>query len=316
MTTQVATLQLSHALAVELHGLFRALDLRIQTPELVRAKLEAAGRRLDELLATEWTLPERIAEAIERVAALLRDWSPDDIEAWADLKAQLREAYGGFATALRSERVRVPDLRPANYPRSILHAGSAAICLGLVAVLTPQQLPWVAGSFALWAWTTELLRRVWPAANKQIMKVFNIVAHEQERHRVNSGTWYMTALVLLTLTFSPLLCAIAVAVLGFGDPLAGLAGRRFGRIRLVNGRTLEGSAVFLVVGTLAAVGASLLVAHSLTPAMVWATAIAAALAGSLAELFSRRIDDNLSVPLAAAAASVLTLVLLGGSPWG
>lgn len=331
MTAQVATLELSHALAVELHGLFRALDLRIQTPELVRDKLEAVGQRLDELLDVQWSLPDAVSEAIDRVAAVLRDFGPEDIQAfftssddvaespvrsWADLKAQLREAYAGYATALRTERVKVPELRPTNYARSILHAGSAVICLALVVLLTPRQLPWAAGAFAVWAWSMETTRRISPWANEKMMVFFDIIAHEQERFRVNSATWYMTALFLLTLTFSPLLCAVAVAVLGFADPLAGLAGRRWGRVRLVNGRTLEGTAVFVAVGTLAAAGATLLVEHSLTTPMVWGMAVTAAIAGGLAELLSRRVDDNVSIPLATAVASTVAVLLLGGSPWG
>jgi ATP-dependent DNA helicase DinG len=37
---------------------------------------------------------------------------------------------------------------------------------------------------------------------------------------------------------------------------------------------------------------------------------------SSAELFSRRIDDNLSIPLSAAAAAALVLTAVGVSPWG
>ncbi|MEM7154649.1 MAG: hypothetical protein AAF799_17505 [Myxococcota bacterium] len=317
MTTQAATLELSQALAVELHGLFRALDLRIQAPDLVRDKMEAAGRMLDELLEAEWNLlPESVAESMDRVAELIRDWSPDDSEAWAELKSQLREAYAGFASALHQQQVQVPELRPANYTRSVFHMGSAVLCLGLVTLLDARQLPWVAGAFAVWGWSMETVRRFSPWANRILMAAFRPIAHEQERNRINSATYYVTALLLLSLTGSPLLCAVAVAVLGFGDPLAGLAGRRWGRIRLVNGRSLEGTLVFFAVGTVTAVGAMQLVEHSLTGSQMWIVAAAAAVSGGLAELFSRRIDDNLSIPMASGIAAVVALLLMGLSPWG
>lgn len=316
MTTQVATLEHSQAIAFELHGLFRALDLRIQTPELVRQKLEAANRRIDELLAAEWTLvPDSVTESIERLAELLRTWTqeePHDTSTWVDLKAQLRERYAGLSTALRRERVKVPELRPNNYARSGFHVGAALVCLALVVVLTSQQLPWAAGAFAAWAWTLEGLRRVSKRANAAMMRFFRPIAHEQERDRVNSATWYMTSLVLLALTGSPLLCVTGVAVLGVADPLAGLVGRRFGRVRLVNGRSLEGSLTFVVTGTLAARGAMLLVDTPLGSGALWLTALAAALVGGVVELVSRRIDDNLSIPLAAAATAAGVLTLLGG----
>jgi dolichol kinase len=318
MTTHVATLELSQALAFELHGLFRALDLRIQTPELVRQKLEAASRRLDELLEAEWSLvPDSVTESIEHLAELLRRWTPDDVEAWADLKAQLRERYASLSTALRRERVKVPELRPTNYARSGFHVGAAVVCVVLVVSLSSQQLPWAAGAFAAWAWTMEGLRRVSRRANALMMAFFRPIAHEQERDRVNSATWYMTSLVLLALTYSPLLCVAGVAVLGLADPLAGLVGRRFGRVRLVNGRSLEGSLTFVVVGTLAARAAMLLVdTGSLSSGVLWITALAAALAGGLAELLSRRVDDNLAIPLTAAGTAATVLSLMGASAWG
>ena len=317
MTTQVATLELSRAIAFELHGLFRALDLRIQTPELVRQKLDAASRRIDELLDAEWTLvPDSVTESIERLAELLRTWTPDDTSAWVELKAQLRERYAGLSTALRRERVKVPELRPTNYARSAFHIGAALVCLGLIVFLSSRALPWAAGAFAAWAWTMEGLRRVSRRANTAMMRFFRPIAHEQERDRVNSATWYMTSLVLLALTGSPLLCVTGVAVLGLADPLAGLVGRRFGRVRLVNGRSLEGSLTFVLVGTLAARSAMLLVDTTLDSGTLWLTAFAAALAGGVVELASRRVDDNLSIPMAAAATAALVTTLLGGSAWG
>ncbi|MCH9687728.1 MAG: hypothetical protein K0V04_40230 [Deltaproteobacteria bacterium] len=316
MTAQVATLELSHSLAVELHALFRALDLRIQTPELVRDKLEAAGRALDELLEAEWNLvPDAVAQSVERVAELLREWTPDDVETWADLKAQLREAYAGFASALQAEQVAVPELRPTNYTRSAFHMMAAGVCLMLVTTLTPEQLPWVAGGFAVWGWSLETLRRISATANRWMMVLFRPIAHEQERHRVNSATWYVTALVLLTLTYSPLLSVVGVAVLGFADPIAGLVGRRWGRIRLANNRSLEGSLTFVVVGTAAALVAMQLVQPTLGPGLTWAVAVTAAVAGAFAELLSRRVDDNFSIPLVAAGSVAALLALVGTSPW-
>ena len=46
---------------------------------------------------------------------------------------------------------------------------------------------------------------------------------------------------------------------------------------------------------------------------LWLTAGAAALVGGVVELVSRRIDDNLSIPLAAAATAAAVVTLLGGS---
>jgi len=317
MTAHIVSLDLSHALAIELHGLFRALELRIQAPDMVRAKLAAASRALDELLASEWTLiPDALADCLERIAELLRRWTLEDTEAWAELKAQLRETYAALSTALRREQVVVPELRPTNYTRSLVHMLAAALGLGLVTLLGSVQLMWAAGAFGLFAWSLESSRRLSTRANAIMMKVFAPIAHEQERDRVNSATWYATALVGLALTGSPLVCAMSLAVLGFADPLAGLVGRRWGRIRLVNNRSLEGTLTFVVVGTLAARAVVPLVDTGLASGTLWLMALGSAVAGGIAELFSRRIDDNLSIPIAAATAAMLLGLALGRSPWG
>lgn len=201
--------------------------------------------------------------------------------------------------------------RPANAARSLFHVLSALTALLLVQlVFTPGTMILAAGAFAASAWSMEIGRRVSPRVNELLMWLFGMVAHAHERERVNSATWYATALFGLALTASPLACSLALVVLGLGDPAAGYVGRRFGRTRLAANRTLEGSAAFVVAGGLA----SLLALRAFYPeiALLPAAALAfgAALAGAIAEVGARRIDDNLAIPLAAAAgASLVALVI-------
>jgi len=202
------------------------------------------------------------------------------------------------------------DPRPANTTRMVFHVVSAASCLSLLAFLPVENLKWIAGSFALFAWTLELTRRQWPGWNDLLMRFYASIAHARERHVINSGTWYMTALVVLTLTHDRVLCTVAVAALGFGDPFAALIGRRFGRVRLLHGRTLEGSLAFVVAATLAAWG----LLRWITPEVPMVTALwfgmAGGVAGAVAEMLSRRVDDNLSIPLTAAGAVWATVSVL------
>jgi len=168
----------------------------------------------------------------------------------------------------------------------------------------------VAGGFATVAWSLEISRRFSPAINRFCMWIFGKVAHPHEHHRINSATWYTSALVLLALTGSHLLGAVALVILGLSDPAASLVGRRWGRRVLINGRTLEGTVTFIIVGTIAGL-AALLIWH---PPGGWvaplALAFGAAVSGGAAELFCRRVDDNLVVPLAAAAGAAVVAMIL------
>ena len=146
--------------------------------------------------------------------------------------------------------------------------------------------------------------------NVLVMKVFNPVAHPHEVQRVNSATWYTTALLLLASTQSTLLCVTGVVVLGIGDPIAALVGRRFGRIKLLHGRSLEGTVAFAISATVATFVAFLIFHSSMGLGMALGLAAAASIAGALAELFSLRVDDNFSIPLSAAAGVVVMTTLL------
>ncbi|MEM6959698.1 MAG: hypothetical protein AAF645_28710, partial [Myxococcota bacterium] len=147
----------------------------------------------------------------------------------------------------------------------------------------------------------EGTRRISDTWNARVMRLFGPVAHAYEYGAINSGTWYVTALFVLALLQDPGASAAGIAVLAFADPAAGLIGRRFGRTKLIGGRSLEGSAAFVVVGFIAAFGALawLMPASLGTMALL---ALVAAVAGAAAELLSGPIDDNLSIPVVAAFA--------------
>jgi hypothetical protein len=82
------------------------------------------------------------------------------------------------------------------------------------------------------------------------MRLFRPVAHSHEAHGVNSATWYATAWALLLVTTPAQAANVGVLALAFGDPVAGIVGRRLGRVKLLKGKTLEGSLAFLVATAL------------------------------------------------------------------
>ena len=200
-------------------------------------------------------------------------------------------------------------MRPMNLPRSFFHV-VAGILIVVASVLFdgPTLLAIAAGVAAL-GWLLEGTRRIWPAWNSVLMKLFGPLAHSHEAHGVNSATWYATAWALLLLTTPAQAANVGVLALAFGDPIAGLVGRKLGRRKLLANKTLEGSIAFLVAT--AVVGAGYLAwlgGVGIVGAL--ATAALAGLVGAVAEMLSTRVDDNLSVPLLAGWASALSLALL------
>ena len=195
-----------------------------------------------------------------------------------------------------------PPIRATNHTRSIFHLASALMALALLHLLPSRAwLIGVSAAFAVSAWTMEIARRRSPAVNDRLMALFSPVAHPHERHRVNSSTWYVSALLVLAIVAPRPAAEVGVLVLGVADPVAGLVGRRFGRTRLVAGRSLEGSTGFVVAGALVAAG-WLAATTALPLPSLAVVAFAGALVGALAELVSTRVDDNFTIPLSVTAA--------------
>jgi phytol kinase len=121
-----------------------------------------------------------------------------------------------------------------------------------------------------------------------------IGAFERDNVFPGKGTVYFVASALFcSVAFTPQVAFIAVISLTVLDSVATIAGIRFGRHPVINGRTLEGSgagflALFIVLLPMLPPSAALLVAG----------------VTALAELVSP-IDDNLVIPVAAGYALTL-----------
>ena len=342
MTTQTLTRE-SEQLALELHALLHELDpsrWRAEREEALRQGLEQLDARLGELLQRMSEQADQRMETLRQrllaMEALLRGELPPrepDASAQAPLRPSLPSQhthegwmrfrqravpmYEELASSLKALDMRVPSLRPTNYTRNLFHVGIAAGCIGVV-----QWAPTLTGlgfwlvviiawSFALTGWGLEIGRRKSQRVNALCMSAFKRVAHPHEAHHVNSSTWYTSALALLTLTHSPMICAVALAVLGVADPAAALVGKRWGKRRLANGRSIEGTSAFVLAGG----AASMLTLATLHPQLglgaMAALSLSASLVGGLVELNLRRVDDNLAVPVSAALAALAAAWLLG-----
>lgn len=119
-------------------------------------------------------------------------------------------------------------------------------------------------------------------------------AFERDGAFPGKGSFYFVASALFcSIVFRPDVAFVAVLSLAILDAVATVAGIRFGRHRIVNGRTLEGSLSGF------AVLCAVLLTFTGPVAALTASAVAA-----VAELISP-IDDNLVVPLVVGAALTL-----------
>ena len=307
----------SHALALEMYALLRDLDpnhIKGEIKATLHDQLAQLREQMSTLMASVDT--SSAGPAIEAVSARMtglaqiieRHGPSSDLPVrWEEFRQNMLPAYERLAASLRHLDIHVPSLRPTNYARNIYHVTNAAFCMVCLRFLDEPTVLKLAGFMATVAWSCEIGRRIMPKLNDFLMGLMGKLAHPHEAWRVNSATWYATACVILSLMWNLPVASLGIAVLGFADPAAAIIGRRYGRIKLVNGRTLEGTATFVAVGTLVAVPWLALV-WGMDPGLALKLGFFGALAGGVAELFSRRVDDNLSIPV---AASLVALVLMG-----
>lgn len=232
--------------------------------------------------------------------------------AWNDFRLEVQPVYERLAASLRPLDIHVPSLRPTNYARNLYHVLSGFFAIWLIEWVLPTSwlLP-AAGGCAALAWTFEIGRRRSSWVNRLLMAAFRPFAHPHEAWRINSATWFTSSLVILALTGRPVVASTALVVLALADPAAALVGRRFGTIKLVNGRSLQGTLTFFVVGAIASLALLSWLHPELGPMPVLAMALAGSAGGAIAELFARRVDDNLSIPVSVAGALLAVMGLTG-----
>ena len=271
-----------------------------------RARTASLQGHLSALLATG----SPHAAALQPLDRALSEFLPADDDAsansWIRFAHAVHAPYESLVRAVTPEAASGRTLRPTNYARNVFHMIGAVGVLQILSML-PDRTTTIAVALAVTipAWLVEAGRRTFPPLNDWMMWLFGPVAHPHERFRANSASWYATAMTILALLAPVPASILGVAVLGFGDPIAAIVGRRLGRTPLMGGRTLEGSLGFVAAGWAAGVAALAVWAPGVEDPIL--VALFAAIFGAIAELFSHDLDDNLTIPLGAALGAVVVM---------
>jgi dolichol kinase len=186
--------------------------------------------------------------------------------------------------------------------RKGFHVGLSLAAAAMIAWLPPLAAAAVLAAATAVALSIELLRRIHAGFGSAFQSRLGVMMRSRETHRLTGATTlsvgYTAAAVLL-----PGLPALAgVLYTGIADAGAAVVGRRYGHLRYPGGKSIEGSLVFLALVFLLTI---------LLPGGSPGAALGVALALTLAEAPTLRIDDNLYLPLAGAAAVRLILGAVG-----
>ena len=201
--------------------------------------------------------------------------------------------------------------------RKLIHLSS--LWMVCSTIILPRLFPvygrWINCALLLFCLVSTLLIEHDYANNgKYIGRLYGKLFHKMLRQEAKPGQWIVSggapvlaAALLVNLIFPAHIAAASLAVMLTGDAAAALIGRKFGKHKLVNGKSLEGTISFVVTAYifLALTG----ICNSM-PKCFYLLGIVAVIAGSVVELFTAqlKLDDNFTIPLTVGA--VLSLLFL------
>ena len=187
------------------------------------------------------------------------------------------------------------------FKRKLVHLSSLWM---VAATLLLASWPWCAAILFFFLLILTLIsEHDYASGGRYLGRLYGRLFGKMLRNEVKPGQWIVSggapvlaAALLVNVLFPPWIAALSLAVMLTGDAAAALIGRKFGRHKIVNGKSLEGSFSFLIAGYIAAAVVLLITRR---PACDYLTCIAAVLLADLAELFQKqlRLDDNFTIPL-------------------
>ncbi len=280
------------------HELSERFDQLRETLSSFRQTKESTFNDLRNTLAS---LAEELAEASSR--RKMKEIQSRLVQKYEDFVAQMKTLH--FWDTHVQPRFR--SLRLPQAKRSIFH-----VCSGIVGVIlyqfifSRQAILTILFSMLAILLVLEVSRRFSPRFNDFLVyRFFGAIARPQERYQTNSASYYALALTIIVLLTPQEAACLAVLVLAFGDPSASVIGHRFGKIRLANDKSLEGSLGFFAAAWIVSSLYLLLVVATLPWYLSLAAAASVALVGAVIELYSNKLDDNFTVPIACALTGFL-----------
>ena len=175
--------------------------------------------------------------------------------------------------------------------RKIVHLVTLSIPVGY-ALMAKDTVLFILLLLFLGFLSVDLLRHYHSGIASLFRKYFlGTVLREKEKATLMGSTYFLFSTLLTILVFPKPIAIASILILILADASAALVGKGIGKVPIF-GKTLEGSMAFLIC--------SLLIVWTY-PNLDRFSASLAALSAAVIEILPIRLDDNLTIPLVAAA---------------
>ncbi|MCX7978929.1 MAG: hypothetical protein N2578_07990, partial [Bdellovibrionaceae bacterium] len=159
----------------------------------------------------------------------------------------------------------------------------------------------------------DFLRLRFAPLNELTLVLMGPLMRDCERNSIAGTTWLLAGVLLVAWIFPHEVTAISILFLAFADPVASFIGLKFGKDKILGGKTLQGFFGGYVACALA--GFSYLYFQGQDALRSLVFAMIAALIGALAELLPvAGIDDNFTLPVFSAVGMYILFLVFGFFP--
>ena len=142
----------------------------------------------------------------------------------------------------------------------------------------------------------DILRKISSKFDEFYKKILKIVLRKREftptAHLFTGGTFLVIGDLFSVILFHKYIAIMAMFIVRFGDSLAALIGKYFGKIK-VGSKTLEGTFTFFLVSTIIVFFFPKVTLSQFELSIAFSSAIIV----SIFEILPLKIDDNLLIPL-------------------
>ncbi len=181
--------------------------------------------------------------------------------------------------------------------RKLWHMGSglSGLCGYLVFGIEKNQMATILLGLSAIAFIVEFARLNFPSVNKSVMVFMGPFMRESERNGLSGFPFYALGAGLSLFFFSEKIAILSILFLIFSDPISSFFGVLLGREKILPNKSLQGSLAGFITCYLVTLFYLNAFEQSSIQALVFA--LFAGLIGSVSELLSVFVDDNLTIPV-------------------
>lgn len=187
--------------------------------------------------------------------------------------------------------------------------GFAIATLYLISFSHSQMVHFL-GLFACLLYIFEQVRVKYPEAALRILPITRFLIRAEEQLKESAMIPYLMGVLLTIITFPKEVALVGIYALAFADPLSAIIGIKFGKHKISETRSIEGSAAFFLCTFLCSMAVLSGYYMGMTLSIFFISLILGILC-TLLDLFPLKIDDNLTIPLFTSTILWILTILFG-----